>query len=798
MLPLITWYIFIQLLSITAFPICFTIFKNLKDKGYAISKIMGAVFVTYISYILSVIKMSEFGVRTIFLSWLILLLIDVYLVYFKRIFKKINLNDGTFWKIILTTEIVFLSTFLIFCFIRSFYPGIYGGESVYDLAYTNTLKRTDTFPPKHTWFSTANLDNYYYSGHLIIAVLSILTNVPTHYAYNLALALNMSLLSVICFSIVFNLTKKFKYAIFAVILIVFCGNLMGLFEAVSYLKPGINWYIDNYYPPQGGSFLSKIRSYNWWWPSRIIPGAIHEFPFWSFIWGDLHGHFLALPFRAAVILILVSIFNSRKTTFQLLKKKRNFIIPALLILSLMIGFSMTINIYDYPFLLLLSGILLFFNDLKISKGIKPNIIFSFLASILIVFLSFISFFLINSQMIQRLNSPILEILPHDQNQYINTTERTGIGLEIFKTSLYHFFVVFSLQILAILAFIFDDIYKNFRFKKLALFLLIIYLIFLSVVFLNFFRRYEEFYLPMKPELNIKYFIFDFQLLALILPTITWSLFKFLRTENRELSFILILLIFSCLYILICELVNLEGRYVFMNKVYGTLYITLGIISTYFIYLIIKRTKFRSILSKVSIMVFFIIFLSYLVFPIFSTLQKTNLLTPQEEKLTLNGIKFLNRTHPNDYKAIKWINKNIEGTPTILEAPGRPYQYTSRVSVYTGLPTVLGSTDHMELHLAIERGLIDQIWREMDEIYNTNDNIEALDLLEKYEIDYIYIGELEKYYNELNIDFRGSIEDKSYSPEGLKKFSKYPEHYTLIYNHSDVQIYEVNWENILSE
>jgi len=41
----------------------------------------------------------------------------------------------------------------------------------------------------------------------------------------------------------------------------------------------------------------------------------------------------------------------------------------------------------------------------------------------------------------------------------------------------------------------------------------------------------------------------------------------------------------------------------------------------------------------------------------------------------------------------WINKNIKGQPTILEAQGDSYTDYGRVSVNTGLPTVMGWTVH---------------------------------------------------------------------------------------------------------
>ena len=39
-----------------------------------------------------------------------------------------------------------------------------------------------------------------------------------------------------------------------------------------------------------------VRHFNWFGPSRVIPNTANEFPFFSFLLGDLHAHVLAPPF----------------------------------------------------------------------------------------------------------------------------------------------------------------------------------------------------------------------------------------------------------------------------------------------------------------------------------------------------------------------------------------------------------------------------------------------------------------------------------------------------------------------
>ena len=122
--------------------------------------------------------------------------------------------------------------------------------------------------------------------------------------------------------------------------------------------------------------------------------------------------------------------------------------------------------------------------------------------------------------------------------------------------------------------------------------------------------------------------------------------------------------------------------------------------------------------------------------------------------TLDGTAYLARENPDEYAAIQWLNANVQGSPVILEAPGASFQaQTSRVSGYTGLPTLLGWPGHESQW---RKNFIQAGTREINiqEIYNSRDEQYVSSLLNKYDISYIYVGPSER---------------SQYAPAGLAKF-----------------------------
>src|SRR5207248_2546636 len=130
--------------------------------------------------------------------------------------------------------------------------------------------------------------------------------------------------------------------------------------------------------------------------------------------------------------------------------------------------------------------------------------------------------------------------------------------------------------------------------------------------------------------------------------------------------------------------------------------------------------------------------------------------------------------PGDAMAIRWLQDNVTGTPVVLEGRSPVYRWGSRISIYTGLPTILGWDVHQCQQRTGYANMIQQRITDVERAYASVSPQEALALVHKYQVRYVVVGGLERAY---------------YPAAGLDKFRTMPE-LRLVYDAAGVQIYEV--------
>ncbi len=132
----------------------------------------------------------------------------------------------------------------------------------------------------------------------------------------------------------------------------------------------------------------------------------------------------------------------------------------------------------------------------------------------------------------------------------------------------------------------------------------------------------------------------------------------------------------------------------------------------------------------------------------------------------------------DYAAIRWLRANVEGTPTVLEGlSDREYLWGNRISVYTGLPSVIGWNWHQRQQRPPRAMDVWQRHLDVRALYDTIDTSVAIDLLQQYGVDLIVVG---------------GLEHALYQPAGLAKFEQMAADGLLdvIYQQGDTTIYRV--------
>ena len=104
----------------------------------------------------------------------------------------------------------------------------------------------------------------------------------------------------------------------------------------------------------------------------------------------------------------------------------------------------------------------------------------------------------------------------------------------------------------------------------------------------------------------------------------------------------------------------------------------------------------------------------------------------------------------------------------------PYRWGSRVSTFTGLPTVLGWDWHQRQQRSVRRSdPVGRRLRDIATIYSAADVAEVLPLLDRYGVELIYVGPVERAYH---------------PAAGLQKFARSPHRFRKLYDHDGVQIY----------
>ncbi len=216
----------------------------------------------------------------------------------------------------------------------------------------------------------------------------------------------------------------------------------------------------------------------------------------------------------------------------------------------------------------------------------------------------------------------------------------------------------------------------------------------------------------------------------------------------------------------------SGRSNMVFRMYNEAWFILGIgLSLALIDLIPKIMQKTYKIKIIWAVIFILLFLAAFTYPMIATSKKMDDRWPniQNPPHNLDGELFMLGEDPKsdlknpaiyndegrlldlskDYAAIKYMQENVSGTPVIVEGQTSEYRWGARFSIHTGLPTVIGWNWHVRQHNSLLDGaIIEKRIQDVVEFYNTENILEAVEFLKKYDVQYIIVSDLERaYYSE---------------------------------------------------
>jgi uncharacterized membrane protein len=228
-----------------------------------------------------------------------------------------------------------------------------------------------------------------------------------------------------------------------------------------------------------------------------------------------------------------------------------------------------------------------------------------------------------------------------------------------------------------------------------------------------------------------------------------TFFRYKSPNKKALLFILAVILTAWSLILIPELIFVKDIYTghpranTMFKLTYQGFILMTLVGGFLVSLTLTMGKLKRIGKLLAISAVAVVFINSLTFFYFGSRDYFGFdfarpLESLQKYQGLYGLTWLENESVDDYKALNWLQENIDGQPIMLEAVGESYTTFNRFSAFTGIPTVLG----WRVHEWLWRGGFDIPGQRTDEVktmYEQPLSAQAQRLYDLYEVSYIVVG-----------------------------------------------------------
>ena len=680
--------------------------------SYALAKILGVLVFAYIPWVLTDLDQVAFTREALTGTIVFLALCGA--------IARLRWRPALPRREWLPTEALFWGVFLFFLLVRAYNPEVFWGEKPMDFSFLNSLTRSTHLPPPEPWFSGSPL-HYSYFGHYVVAALGKLCNIHPALTFNLGIALTAGLTATAAFALGCAISDRWGVGLLAAAFATLAGNLAGPVELWS--RRAINF---DYF----------------WATSRVVPDTINEYPVWSFLFADLHAHVLVMPFSLSFVTLAV--WWVRRHEARTAPAPPALPIPRwllLLLLALTLGAITVTNTWStftylpfFPFLLTCAWLVEsrygWFGTLVrlVPRVALPSAVLGGLTYVL--------------------------YLPYWRHW--NPPERNwGWERDSFVNA-GQYGIIFGLFLFVAIPFLFAVWRRELMRGRSRLGVL---------------RSLPMCLVLIAAAVSMA---FSVRVGLTILAVLAFHL-AVQQVESPQYRLILSFFAFAFAVTAGVDIVHVWDR---MNTIFKFY------LEAWFLFAVAAAAAAAELWEggirwrplRLAFQAGLVLLLTISVFTTTSsTYAVVNTKRVRTPRPTLDGIAYLPLHDPHESAAFEWLNQNIRGIPVISEAYGPSYQEFARVSMNTGLPTVLGWDYHV-FQRAHRWPDINRRKDDLKTLYSTDNKKTAAAILEKYHIALVYVGPLER---------------REYKGGNLTRFNEWSDVLTPIYQNGGVTIYGVN-------
>ena len=817
---ILRWYLMLILFGMVSFPFACHIFKWHGTGGFFLAKIMTLVGTSLLVWTLTYIRIFKFT-SVFVVAALVIIAAACYIPGAFRTASAKKISEEYFIERLTIEETVFAVIFVLLCFFKGFLPDINGQEKFMDYGFIMSMLRNPSLPASDMWLSGYSI-NYYYFGQFIYALFIKISGIKPGIGYNLAMCSAIALPFGMCYSIgtylIDTARKNGMRCPRAVTYIT--GFLTGC--AVMIFGNSHSWYYD---PDSiGNSFLKWIGKHHipgidpgqtdhFFYPDStryigynpdssniegIANGAdktIEEFPFYSYLIGDLHAHVVStvivllimcvcIAFAAKMADMTLSEFIPSETLIPLLKvkedKRKRFVVynllcvvtPEVILIGILLGCAQMTNYWDFLiYFIFASMTLLVVMTIRSHRFSSICGALSFFATIC----GILGVYLFAGQ------KPLTHLLLQAVVLLIAASSAILFPCSLSRTSFGMSFI-FTLATLTALPFnmhfdmISNSIAKCVNHSSLfQLYILWGTHVFVAAIFIvvTLIRKNtiygsksgEIFGISLRSQENMN------------------PVSRFVFERNIVDVFVCGMAVVGILMLIAPEIFYVRdiytGGYLRANTMFKFTYAGFIILSVAMVYAIARtffivssKGRYSGICRRVAAGLALLLLIPAH-YPLLALKQRCGDDLSRERFKTLDGTSYT-LDYASSYTgnfhsgnlieymdAVNWFNTEVEGPHVIIESYGESYTDYNIVSAYTGLQTVCGWQTHEWLWRF--HGVVDpetdllvsdpdyDVWsiyltpryKDIATVYTSSDPDEIREVLERYDVEYVIVGSMER-------------------------------------------------------